>query len=382
MMFMTVACRRFNRQVKRIANTHYPGFIFGLPLNRRHIPVFLYHDVQAEAFAADLAFLRDNGYRTLSTDEFVHLVDRPVGDRCVLLTFDDARRNFWEVAFPLLREFEAHATLFAPTYWMGQPHPTGNPEAALPPGQNRFMTWDQLRLCAQSGLVDVQSHAHRHTLVYTSRRLVGFVSPQLLHHYDIYEWPMRHEGDKALLGSPPLGTPIYEATPLLSAPGCLLEDQAVADACRNRVAVSGGEAFFTRRGWEAELRQLHHERSQAATAPTWMAEDAFASLVASEFQLSLQCFEAELGRPPRYLAYPWRLGSARSLQQAVEAGIRVVFGVGLDVRKARRLTGPLPAYGRFKSDWLRFLPGQGRKQLRHVVPEKIKMLIQTEHFAH
>jgi hypothetical protein len=75
------------------------------------IPIFVFHDVDREGFARDLEFLRQNGYRILTTEEFVSLSQAGRREPAVLLTFDDARRNFWDVAFPVLREFDARATL-------------------------------------------------------------------------------------------------------------------------------------------------------------------------------------------------------------------------------------------------------------------------------
>ena len=320
---------RIVRSIARIARTRYPRFLFGRPLRPGEIPVFVYHDVDPEAFASDLAFLRNNSYRTLSTEEFVQHVAERAGGRAVLLTFDDARRNFWEVAFPLLRHFGACATLFAPTYWVGDGRHGGTAE------KDMFMTWDEMRTCRASGLVDVQSHAHRHALVFTSARLVGFASPQALAQYDIYDWPMRRDGEGDVQGRPPLGTPVYEATPLLSASFRVLEDQAAARACQEHVAARGGERFFARPKWAAELRTVHQERAGRASQ---MGAREFDDLVASEFVLTRRLFQEELGVAPRYLAFPWMLGSARSLALAAEHGIEAVFGVGLDFRRVGRVS--------------------------------------------
>ncbi|MEW6299078.1 MAG: polysaccharide deacetylase family protein, partial [Thermodesulfobacteriota bacterium] len=340
------ALNRLTRSVRRALQTHYPRFLFGRPLREGEIPVFVYHDVDATDFAADLAFLRDNGYRTLSTDEFVRRFRTQDGGRSVLLTFDDARRNFWEIAFPLLCEFGARATLFVPTYWIGERRTSDGKEQASP-GRNMFMTWEELRTCARSGLIDVQSHAHRHALIYTSSRLVCFASPRLLARQDLYDWPMRREGETELLGFPPFGTPIYEAAPLLSASSRVIEDGAAVRACQEAVAGAGGAAFFASRGWALRLWKVHQAFAGRAPGPTRMGEKAFRALVASEFLLSKRLFETELGQAPRYLAYPWMLGSPLSLELAAAAGIRAVFGVGLDFRRARRSEGPVPAFGRF-----------------------------------
>src|SRR5262245_26182782 len=112
--------RRAARSVAGALRTHYPGFVFGLPLRSDFVPIFIYHDVEPAQFAADLEFLRRNRYRTLSLGEFLASRDRksaPNG-RDVLITFDDARRSFYDNALPVLRDFGARAILFVPTQWM------------------------------------------------------------------------------------------------------------------------------------------------------------------------------------------------------------------------------------------------------------------------
>lgn len=381
-MHLYSSLSRIVRSVKRVARTHYPGFIFGLPLKRGEIPAFVYHDVEAKSFIADLSFLADNGYQTLTTNEFVTQYNKRDNTRSVLLTFDDARRNFWEVAFPLLREFNARATLFVPTYWIGGRQRSASSKEESPAGGHLFMTWDELRSCARSGLVDIQAHAHRHALVYKSMRLVTFASPHLLAQQPIYDWPMRQDGHNEMLGPPLLGTPIYEAIPLLSACSRVLENAPIVKACQEVVAAEGGEGFFARPSWATRLLKVHQQFAGHLIYPTWMDEDAFQSLVASEFLLSRHLFEAELGVSPRYFAYPWMLGSDLSLQLAAETGIKAVFGVGLDCRRAAKLRSPLSAYGRIKGDWLRFLPGQGGLRLHRVIPRKLREFLGSQHLAH
>ena len=365
------------RALERLWSTRYPGFIFGRPLSRGEVPVFIYHDVEATAFATDLAFLRDNGYRTLTTEEFVSR-NRNGGEEgpAVLLTFDDARRNFFDVALPLLREFDARATLFVPTHWIGGRRDDAG--TVSKPLTDLFMTWEQIRVCRDSRLVDVQSHAHRHALVYTGERLVGFASPELLERCPIYDWPMRQEGQDERLGRPPLGTPVYLAEPLLSASRRILENRMAVQACREAVESGGGTAFFGRRDWASRLRAVH----RAAGGRTECLEGRrFENLVASEFALSKELFEAELGYRPQYFAFPWMLGSERSVELAAEFGITSVFGVGLDYGRARRITR-LPAFGRLKGDWLRCLPGKGRRGLWEIIPEKVKGFLVQQHLAH
>lgn len=71
-------------------------------------------------------------YRVVSADEVLHAVRtrRPLPPRAVLLTFDDAYRDFGEVAWPVLRRHRLPATVFVPTAYPDQPA--------------RVFWWDQL----------------------------------------------------------------------------------------------------------------------------------------------------------------------------------------------------------------------------------------------
>jgi peptidoglycan/xylan/chitin deacetylase (PgdA/CDA1 family) len=364
--------RRAVRSVLGALRTHYPGFVLGLPLSRRALPVFVYHEVDPAQFAGDLEFLQRNRYRTLSLAEFVAGTQRKSGSlgRGVLLTFDDARQNFYDTALPVLKEFNAHATLFAPTHWMSAPAGAADRE--------RFMGWEQLRDSAASGLVDVQSHAHRHALVFTSARVLDFANPRTLAHYDIYDWPMRNSVAGEELGRPPLGAPIYAATPLLSATRRFVEDPAVTRACVEWVARCGGEHFFERRDWLSTLRGLHAARGNPGR---WADETALRALQASELEQSRELFLRQLGYSPQYLAYPWMMGSPWSLELARRFGLQGVFGVALDFRRARTQL-PVRAYGRLKADWLRLLPGSGRSSFLSIAVGKVAGISRTQHLAH
>jgi peptidoglycan/xylan/chitin deacetylase (PgdA/CDA1 family) len=379
-MYDTAKLRRLQRSLARLARTRYPAFLFGGAVAPAEIPVFTYHDVGADALRDDLQFLERNGYGTVGLDAFheFSIDGSPARHKCVLLTFDDARRNFWDVAFPVLREHGARAALFVPSFWIGGGSVAGADAAAT----RGFMTWEQLAHCDRAGFVDVESHAHRHALVCTSERLVGFASPESLAHYDLFDWPMRHERGADVSGRPAAGTPVYESRPILSADRRVLEPPAAADACRRLVEAEGGAAFFVRPKAVAELRAAHAAAIARGGPAERLPESEFLRQLESELRLAVECFERELGRKPRYFAYPWMLGSEQSLELLAGLGMTAAFGVALDFRRARQGHGPLPIYGRYKSDWLQFLPGRGRKRLRHVLPQKVATFIASQHLAH
>lgn len=368
---MSGGWRRHARAVARIARTTYPRFAFGLAPRPDEVPIFVFHDVTEAGFRSDLAFLAENGYETIGLDE---LADDP-RPRSVVLTFDDARASFLEVAVPLLEEFDANAALFVPTAWVGRTE-------ELPDRSFRFLDWDELRTCDRHPLVDVESHAHRHAMVPVEPRLADFASPETLGRFDVLDWPMRWDEDGSeLLGPPPAGTPIFRAEPLLSAERCVRPDAALGAACRELARNPG---FFERPDWRGALEATLAEAMASGQPFQEVDGELFARLRAEEFQRSRASFERELGRPPRHLAYPWCVGTPASLDDARAAGIEVVYGVALDFRWARRrgASEQPRLLARWKCDWLKSLPGRGRVPLRTMLARKLSGWSGTEHLAH
>jgi len=323
--------KQISRSISRVAHTRYPAFLFGRPVGQGEVPAFIYHDVDMASFEADLFFLHENGYQTLSTDEYVESADKLGCERGVLLTFDDAGQNFFDTALPLLKKYGAKATVFAPTYWVGRDNKKSDIRINI---GGKFMSWEELRECRETGLVDIQSHAHRHSLVHVSEQIVGFASPVLLKNQHFYDWPMRWDGESDVLGPPPLGTPIFLSQPLLSASHRMLEDPQITWLCQKFVASKGGGAFFANKKWEAELSHIYRKARGKTSGFEYMECHEFESLIASEFHFTQQIFEEQMGKRAKYLAFPWMLGSTLSLKLAAECGIKVVFGVGLDFRRA------------------------------------------------
>ena len=86
-------------------------------------PVLMYHDIKArplntfdvitEDFCAQLDWLRQKGYRTLSMVEFIDGVSKQsFPKKSVLITFDDGYEGIYLLAAPELRKRNMHATFF------------------------------------------------------------------------------------------------------------------------------------------------------------------------------------------------------------------------------------------------------------------------------
>jgi peptidoglycan/xylan/chitin deacetylase (PgdA/CDA1 family) len=94
-------------------------------MNRRRVLVLTYHRfaetetegrVSARQFARHLQFLKDN-YRVLPLAEIVESLNsgKTLPDNAAAITIDDGYRDAYDIAFPILRQHQIPATLFAIT---------------------------------------------------------------------------------------------------------------------------------------------------------------------------------------------------------------------------------------------------------------------------
>ncbi len=108
------------------------------------------YTMTVSALRRDLDFLRDNGYTTILPRELAagRLDDgSPLPQKAVLLTFDDGYESNYTLAFPILREYGAKAVISLIT-------------ARIDEKADSFLTWDECREMAKSGLVEFASHTN------------------------------------------------------------------------------------------------------------------------------------------------------------------------------------------------------------------------------
>ena len=107
-----------------------------------------YFAVPALALARQLAWLRD---RAIAGRSLEAVLGEGAESPGVAITFDDAQRSNFEVAFPLFAEAGMTATVFVVPAWVGR---TG------------YCTWSQLREL-QAGGWSIQSHTQTHPFLST-----------------------------------------------------------------------------------------------------------------------------------------------------------------------------------------------------------------------
>ncbi len=135
----------------------------------RKIPILMYHAIceseskagkfviTAKALEEDLKYIQKEGYTTISSAELIAFVEdgAPLPEKPIMLTFDDGYYNNFCYAFPLLKQYNAKATIsiigkYTDLY---SEVPEENPNYS-------HITWEQAREMCDSGLVEIQNHSY------------------------------------------------------------------------------------------------------------------------------------------------------------------------------------------------------------------------------
>lgn len=129
----------------------------------KNIPAILYHHIQPleeamaknqknisvtnDSFTNQMAYLAGKGYTTLTPDQLLAGLTGTLPGKPILITFDDGYRDFYTYAYLELVKNNLAATVFIVTGLVG--------------GAD-YLTWDQIREMAGSGLITFANHTWSH----------------------------------------------------------------------------------------------------------------------------------------------------------------------------------------------------------------------------
>ena len=125
------------------------------------IPILMYHSIRYEAgnsarmskekFELQMKWLSDNGYTTLTMEElYNHLSDKiQFPAKSVVVTLDDGYRDCYTNAFPILKKYKIHATVFVISN-------------RITSQSEDYLTEEQIKELSSSGFVDIQCHTVHH----------------------------------------------------------------------------------------------------------------------------------------------------------------------------------------------------------------------------
>ncbi|MCO5205971.1 MAG: polysaccharide deacetylase family protein [Anaerolineae bacterium] len=359
-------------EARRLLTQRYPPFVTALRPKPTcdEIPVFMFHTVHRPNFAAQLAYLKANGYQTATLSQFMAFLQgtwQPA-QPTVLLTFDDGDISWYDTALPLLEQYSFTATGFVvPNYIKAEPQRRT--------GAKTWLSWPELRAMERSGVFDIQSHSHYHAQVFIRPKRIDFYHPGFDANPLGLDIPWLND-DTQFTNKLRWGTPIYMYAPQLAGQPRYCDDQHVRQACVAYVNDNGGIHFFEQPDWRETLTTVF-KSAQRASQPTFAPESETRALISVNLARSKSILEEKLDKPITHLCYPYGTGSDMAVQISSELGYESNFWVEVPGRRTNRPNQSPFFISRLKDDYLMRLPGTGRHSLSSVFMRKLKRRAQA-----
>lgn len=131
------------------------------------VPILAYHKIQNKAelgvsfttlpqFQRQIEYLFDRNFKTISLTDYVR--NRNVGERSVIITFDDAYTSVYKNALPVLERYGFTATVFVITGFVGN---LNSWDYHLPKFWTKHCDWAQLKSLHSAGW-EIGSHTVSH----------------------------------------------------------------------------------------------------------------------------------------------------------------------------------------------------------------------------
>ncbi len=143
-----------------------------LAKDRGELTILSYHEIADKAdaltpayavtptnFLRQMDWLRNHGYRFVGIDDVLasRAGKKPLPEKAVLVTFDDAYQSVYVHAWPVLKMFRIPAVVSVVGSWLDQKELVDVDGKQQP--RKVMISWEALREMRQSGLVEVGSHS-------------------------------------------------------------------------------------------------------------------------------------------------------------------------------------------------------------------------------
>jgi hypothetical protein len=214
----------------------------------------------------------------------------------------------------------------------------------------RFVTWPELRALHSSGVVDVQCHTDSHSMIFCAGAITGFVTPGYAATPFLNRPQISPPPERRFVDAGELGAPLYAARSRMSDGRRANVSIELHARCVELVARAGGEAFFSRRGWRAQLTRLAQDvgRGGRAAFETELEQDR---AIEDELASSRAVLNERLGtRTVNHICLPWGVSGTRTVAALARLGYRSAF--------ANRLRGVHAVRPGDDPYWLKRLPNK------------------------
>ena len=334
------------------------------------VPVIMFHSVglnntnwifshisePLELFEKKIEALRRAGYNFIFWDQlYEHMAGiKKVPCKSIMLTFDDGYLDNWVYVFPILKKYDAKATIFVNPDFVDPGtglRPTFEDviTGRIPDNHLKrigFLRWDEMKKMQMSGLVDIQSHSLTHTWYYCSTKLLDFHHPKQKK-YPWMAWNLHKdrkpfymvEDQKELV---PFGMPVYEHEKALICKR-LSPPTKLINKLLKEVDQLGGRDFFSQVGWREELLKLHTSLFKSHEAHFYVENDIeYKQRIYNELIESRKIISDKLDKPVNFICWPGGGYNNLVLKLAKEAGYKAWTLSSRDQSKFRNLPGANP----------------------------------------
>lgn len=145
------------------------------------VPIVTYHhitedadetsEITKEKFEEHIKYLKENDYQTVTFDDLLNYVEKGIElpEKPIIITFDDGYLSNYEIAYPILKQYEMKATIFMIGSTVGNLENYKETDYPIIP----HFTMAQAKEMVESGVITIQSHT-----------------------YDMHQWAPYETGDK------------------------------------------------------------------------------------------------------------------------------------------------------------------------------------------
>jgi peptidoglycan/xylan/chitin deacetylase (PgdA/CDA1 family) len=312
-------------------------------------PVFYYHSVAPKLydgwllkfltlklanFEQQMAYLKSHNFQSIFMGEWlrIRIGHKTATGKEVCLTFDDGLLDNWVYAWPVAKKYGMKFTIFVSPECI-------EPRAVVRPtledvwnGKCKeeelealgYLSWDELKIMQESGVVDVQSHTMTHAKYNSSPTLRGFYyggfkgyHPILNANPDLRATYMRDPDFEKRL---PVGSPLFEESSAVVVKKNFINREFIEDttalAAKHNLKIEAERPAF-----EKEARRIADDYARAGKLLERMEKDEdYRSRLAYEIIDSKRIIEEKLGKPVQFLCWPHGDNNSAAHTLAKESG--------------------------------------------------------------
>lgn len=381
------------REIKHAING-YPEFVYARNNNfeLKGIPVFLYHTIDPQIFESHLVYIKENNYQTLDVNEFYKILagkSETKSKRLVLLTIDDARSSVWRYAFPLLKKYQMHATVFVipgvtedrttfrenlEDYWNSKTDLKRIHE--VDPNDDTLCTWQEIIEMYNSGFVNMESHTLFHREIFVSKKIIDFITPQtspIPYNFPGSAYFSKKCLDQKFAISDYYGLPLFESQPLMLAGAKINISPDFISQCK--------EIYFSSNKNDQEWKRTIHSivDDMEESKKYFSMQSNSKKDVIEDLSIAKEIIQSKLDiKAGNHLCLPWTIGNEETIKICKNIGIESCYWGVLGSRKINNL-GDDPFYiTRLKNDFIFRLPGKGRMSFFSIYNYKLKRRLSGE----